>query len=96
MCCLLACSSVVGPRLVFLLVWIFGNQVTLAFGADPFDGLFWWPLLGLLFAPWTALIYALVYSPIEGVSGFGVFMVGLAILADIASYAGGVRTANNR
>ena len=96
MCCLLACSSVVGPRLVFLLVWIFGSQVTLAFAADPFNGLFWWPLLGLLFAPWTALMYALVYSPVEGVSGFGIFMVGLGILADIASYAGGVRSSNYR
>jgi hypothetical protein len=92
MCCLLACSSVIGPRIVFVLVWIFGTQVELAFDAEPFNGSFWWPLLGLIFAPWTALMYALMYSPTDGVSGFGIFMVGLGILADAGSYVSGFRT----
>ena len=41
-------------------------------------------------------MYILVYAPGMGVTGFGIFMVGLGILADLASYAGGLRSADYR
>ena len=53
MCCFLLVLGFLGPRLAFLWVWLFNSsRITLAFG-----GSFWWPLLGLLFLPWTALAW---------------------------------------
>ena len=46
-----------------------------------------WPLLGLIFLPWTTLMYAIVYG--GGISGFDWVWLGLALLADIAGYVGG-------
>ena len=90
MCCIVLTAGFAGPRIAFVLVWIFTDLVTRAFDT------FWWPLLGLLFAPWTALMYILAFAPVGGVSGFGIFLVGIGILADIASYAGGLRSADYR
>lgn len=69
-----------GPRLAFLFVWIFGDRVDAAYDT-------WvWPLLGVLFAPWTALFYALAWGPLEGVSGWGWVAVAFGIVLDVASY----------
>ena len=44
--------------------WIFGTKVDAAFSS-------WiWPLLGLLFLPWTTIAYVLAWGPVYGVSGF--------------------------
>jgi hypothetical protein len=45
-----------------------------------------WPLLGLIFLPWTTLMYVLVSQ--GGVTGFEWLWIGLSVVADIASYAG--------
>jgi hypothetical protein len=45
------------------------------------------PLLGFLFVPWTTLMYVIVFP--GGIEGFDWFWIGLALLADVASYAGG-------
>jgi len=42
--------------------------------------------LGFLLAPWTTLMYVVV-AP-AGIDGFDWFWIGLAVLADLASYAG--------
>jgi hypothetical protein len=46
-----------------------------------------WPLLGLIFLPWTTLMYVLV-AP-GGVVGFDWIWLALSVLADIAMYGGG-------
>jgi hypothetical protein len=45
------------------------------------------PVLGLIFLPWTTLMYLLV-AP-GGLGGFDALWLVLAVLADISSYAGG-------
>ena len=84
MCCLFLAVGLLGPRLGFLGVWLFSspNRVTLAF-----DGGLLLPLLGLLFLPWTALIYVLAYAPVTGVSAIGWLFVALGFVADIATYS---------
>ena len=48
-CCFLILLGFLGPRIAFAAWWIFGDKVDIAF-----DG--WvWPLLGLLFLPWTTI-----------------------------------------
>jgi hypothetical protein len=88
MCCLVLTAGFIGPRIALLIWWIFGDRVELAFDS-------WvWPLLGLLFLPWTTLTYLLVWSPIGGVDGGEWIVVALGFLLDVLSYSG--RTAQSR
>ena len=82
MCCFLLVLGFLGPRLAFLWAWLFTPQVNLAFG-----GSFLWPLVGMLFLPWTALCYVFAWAPLGGVTGIGWLVVGLGFLLDIASYS---------
>ena len=54
--------------------------------AAAFDS-FLLPLLGFLFLPWTTLMYFLA-APGRLV-GLGFLWLGIGVIADIASYAGG-------
>jgi hypothetical protein len=81
--CLIALLAAISPRIALVLVWIFTNLVDRAF-----EG-FLLPLLGLIFLPFTTLIYVLAYHPVFGVTGWGWFFVFLAVLLDLGSYAGG-------
>ena len=76
MCCLALSAGFIGPRFALLLWWIFGSKVDAAFST-------WiWPLLGLLFLPWTTLAYVLAWGPVYGVSGFwGWLLVALGLAA---------------
>jgi hypothetical protein len=49
------------------------------------------PLLGFFLLPWTTLAYAAMWSSSDGVAGFEWFIVILAFLADLGSYAQGNR-----
>jgi hypothetical protein len=50
------------------------------------------PLLGFFLLPWTTLAYAVMWSASTNrVSGFEWFIVVLAFLADLSSYASGSR-----
>jgi hypothetical protein len=72
----------IGPRFAFALVWIFGDRVEHAFDH-------WvWPLLLLLFLPWTGLAYVLMWSAVGGVDGWEWVVVALGFLIDLASYSG--------
>ena len=80
MCCLVGAAAVVGPRFAVAIWWIFGNKVELAFDS-------WaWPLLGLIFAPWTTLAYVLAWQP-GGVDGnWEAILVLLGIALDIITW----------
>jgi hypothetical protein len=81
MCCLVLTAGFLGPRIALLIWWIFGDRVDLAFDS-------WiWPLLGLLFLPWTTLAYLLVWSPVVGVDGGEWIVVALGFLADVLTYS---------
>jgi hypothetical protein len=88
MCCLVLLASGLGPRIILAGVWIFGDRVDLAFGS-------WiWPLLGLLFLPWTTLFYVLMWSAVGGVSGAEWLLVALGLVFDLGTY--GARSAKSR
>lgn len=80
--CLFLTLLFLGPRAGILLWWLI-EPVRWNAAFDTFL----WPLLGFLFAPWTTLMYVIV-SPL-GVEGLDWLWIGLAVLADVASYAGG-------
>ena len=82
MCCTFLLAFGIGPRIALLAVWIFGSRVEAAFSS-------WvWPLLGLLFLPWTTLMYVLAWGPLYGVSGWGWVLVAFGVFLDIATYSG--------
>ena len=69
------------PRLAVVVLWVFTDYVARTFT-------FWlWPLLGLIFLPWTTLIYILVAAPTGGITFWGWLMVGLGLLTDVSSHA---------
>jgi hypothetical protein len=82
MCCFFTFLVLLGPRFANVIWWI--AQPTRWDKA--FDTVLW-PILGIVFAPWTTMMWVIV-SP-GGVNGFDWFWVVLAVLADVASYSGG-------
>ena len=88
MCCLLLMLVMLGPRIVGIFWWIFQPlRWEAAFNSWP-TSLWWiWPILGIVFLPWTTLMYILV-AP-GGVVGWDWLWLGIMLIADIASYGGG-------
>lgn len=84
MCCFFSALLFFGPRFAFLVYWLIPAGRVKIFVA--FDT---WilPLLGLIFLPWTVLMYVLFFP----IGGFDWLWLGLGFLADIAGYAGGAR-----
>ena len=84
MCCFFASLVFFGPRLAFLVYWlIVPTRVNLAFGTFNFPWLV--GLAGLIFAPWTALMYVLIFP----LNGWDWIWLGFGIMADVFSYTGG-------
>lgn len=78
--CFIAIIAMLSPRLALFLVWLFSDRFDVAFDTNVV------PLLGFFLLPWTTLVYTFAYHPLSGVSGIGWFFVGIAFVADIASY----------
>jgi uncharacterized membrane protein YuzA (DUF378 family) len=79
--CLFALIAMLSPRLAVLILWLFTNYVDRAFAG------FVLPLLGLIFAPWTTLMYVLVDVAPGGIHVAGWILVGLGAVLDISSYS---------
>jgi hypothetical protein len=78
--CLFLLVALVSPRLGIVFLWAFTNYVSRSFDT-------WiWPLLGLIFLPWTTLLYILVAAPAGGITFWGWFFVVLGLLMDIGSH----------
>ena len=74
--CLLAFTAAFAPRIVLIFAWIFSpkwNQV--------FDNWFL-PLLGIIFLPYTTIMYLLAYSPGVGISGWDWMWIILGLILD--------------
>jgi len=82
MCCFFTSLLFFGPRLAFLVYWLFPQgavKINLAFNT------FFWPLLGLIFLPWTTLMYVIIFPIVS----WDWLWLGIALFVDIASYGGG-------
>jgi len=79
--CLFAVFAGAFPRLGTLLLWIARPAMfTQAFGGNWF-----WPLLGIIFLPFTTLMFVIVVGP-TGLVGWDWFWVGLAVVLDISHW----------
>jgi hypothetical protein len=89
--CLFAMGAAFFPRLALFFVWLFTPLVNRAF-----HNTFIWPLLGIIFLPFTTLMYVLVYNPLVGVTGWGWLWVILGFVLDISSYSSSAYSNRNR
>ncbi len=82
MCCFATILLFLGPRAGILFWWLYDP-----IRWDRMFSSFVWPVLGFMFLPWTTLMY--VGVGFGGIHGFDWFWMGLALLGDLAMYAGG-------
>jgi hypothetical protein len=86
MCCLFTILLFLGPRVADIIWWIVQPLRWQA----AFGGSFIWPILGIIFLPFTTLMWVLV-APL-GMSSMNTFdwvWIAIAVVLDIASYGGG-------
>jgi hypothetical protein len=75
--CLLAFSAALAPRLVLILAWIFSPRWSVAFNN-------WiWPLFGIIFLPYTTIMYLLSYTPGVGITGWDWMWILMGVLLDV-------------
>ena len=88
MCCALVILVFLGPRIFGPLWWIIQPvRWQAAFNNFP-TGLWWiWPILGIVFLPWTTIMYVIV-AP-GGVTGLDWLWLGIMLVFDILWYTGG-------
>ena len=82
--CFVILFALIGPRVALVFTWIFSNVLSLAYDS--------WvvPFLGFFLLLWTTLAYAWMWdSGHHGVYGLEWFLVGLAFVVDLGSFAGG-------
>ncbi len=89
MCCMFASLVLIGPRFAILLWWLIDQTRWEA----AFEG-FWVAFVGFFIAPWTTMMYVAVFP--GGVSGFDWIILGMGVLADVASWTSGGMGAQRR
>ena len=81
--CLFAMFAGLFPRLGALFLWLARPAMWNA----AFGGSWLWPLLGVIFLPWTTLAYVLVFT--GGVNWFDWIILAFALFIDVGTYTGG-------
>ena len=83
--CLLAFSIAVAPRLVLILAWIFSDRWQIVWQNN-----FLLPLLGIIFLPFTTVMYMLAWSPaVAGggnIEGWDWLWIILGLILDIGKW----------
>jgi hypothetical protein len=79
--CLLVLLAFLSPRLALFAIFLFTDLLSRAFDS-------WFlPFLGFFLLPWTTLAYAVMWNSSDRVDGFEWFIVILAFVIDLGSYA---------
>ncbi len=88
MCCAFLSLFLLGPRVAGAIWWLI-QPIRWATAFNGLAGGLWWiwPTLGLVFLPWTTIMYVIV-AP-GGVTGWDWLWIGLMLVADIGSSTGG-------
>ena len=88
--CLLGLVTLITPRFVMIVLWIFTDYLSRAFES------FVWPFLGFLFLPTTTMGYAVAQNAFDGVKGWGLVLVILGVIADFGLLGGSGRALGRR
>jgi hypothetical protein len=85
--CLLAFSIAIAPRVVLILAWIFSARWPIVWQGDVLV-----PLLGIIFLPFTTIMYMLVWQPLAPggghIDGWDWMWILLGFLLDVSKWAG--------
>ena len=79
--CLFAILAGMFPRVAFAVYWIARPTVV-----DAVFGGIIVPLLGLIFLPFTTLMYTILWAPGLGISGADWLWIGIAFVLDLGHY----------
>jgi hypothetical protein len=86
---LVGMATILGPRLIDIVFWIFAQDRW----SQAFGGNLLWPILGIIFLPWTTLAWVICVP--FGNDLVTVIGVIIGILADVGTYAGGGKRAQS-
>lgn len=79
--CLVVLLALISPRLALVAVWLLTDILGRAFESALL------PVIGFFLLPWTTLVYAGMWElGTNGVNGFEIVFVVLALLADLGVY----------
>lgn len=81
--CLFAFVGAMFPRLGTILLWLARPAMVNA----AFQGAWLWPILGIIFVPFTTLMYIIMYTPGIGLVGWDWFWLVLAVFIDISHWS---------
>jgi hypothetical protein len=79
--CLFGLLAVLSPRAALLILWLFTPLVHMVF-----EGNWLWPLLGLLFLPFTTLMYVLAVGALGPTLFWSWMMVLFGLVMDVRGY----------
>jgi hypothetical protein len=83
MCCFFTALLFLGPRFAYLVYWLIAPiRVNTALASLNFP--FIVSLLGLIFVPWTLLMWVMIFP----MNGWDWLWLGFGVMADVASYIG--------
>src|SRR5688572_1391326 len=88
---LLALMAAFAPRLVFLILWI-ARPVYI----DAVFDTFIFPLIGLIFLPFTTLMWVLLDAPPIGVEGWDWLWIVMAVILDLTHYVSSAYSVRGR
>jgi hypothetical protein len=88
--CLFAVVALITPRFVMLVLWIFTDYLSTAYGG------WFWPLLGFFVLPTTTIAYAIAQNEFGGVRGGGLIIVVLGVALDLGLIGGSSRGRDRR
>ena len=80
--CLFALLAGMFPRVAFAVYWLARPTVV-----DAAFGTFIIPLLGLIFLPFTTLMYVILWTPGVGITGSDWLWIGIAFVLDLGHYS---------
>jgi hypothetical protein len=80
--CLLAIFAGMFPRFALVIFWIARPERMDATFTSAL-----WPILGIIFLPFTTLMYVLLYLPGIGVTGSDWWWIALALFLDVSHWA---------
>jgi hypothetical protein len=90
MACLFAFFAGAFPRIADIFIWIARPEQFMS----AFNGKIIWPILGIIFLPFTTLMYAILAWGVGSVDGWEWLWIVLAVLLDLSHY--GHTAYNNR
>ena len=78
--CLMALGIAVAPRVILVLAWMFSDRWVAVWQTE-----FLLPLLGIIFLPYTTIMYILAWTPL-GIEGWEWLWIALGVILDVLNW----------